>query len=150
MGRIDFLWEQTERIVRARWPAVSPRIQLRSTWRKVYASVRRERIIFHPTQSQARAVPRVDKNKRRCQSRRNTGLRARASGRVHGRDNNPVCNFAKDRWAVGKFCQTESGNLGVFGKTRNFLFPIPGRPPNLHKLREKIKNPVRSPFSARL
>jgi hypothetical protein len=97
MGRIGFLWEQTERIVRARWPAVSPRIRLRSTWGKVYASVRRERIIFHPTQGQARAVPRADKNNRRRQGRRNTGLRARASGRVHGRDDNPVCNFARDR-----------------------------------------------------
>jgi len=97
MGRIGILKEENERIVRARWPAMSPRIRLRSTWGKVYASLLRERIFFHPLRGEARAVPRVSENEGRRRRRRNTGLRARAVGRTHGRDDNPVCNFARNR-----------------------------------------------------
>ena len=59
MGRIGFLGEQTDRIVRARSPAVSPRIRPRSTPAAVYAFVRRERNLFHPTRHVARAMPKA-------------------------------------------------------------------------------------------
>lgn len=94
MGRSDFLEEQTERIIQDCRPTVSPHIRLRSTWEKVYASVHRERTFFHPIRNNARAVPRRGGIERCRRHRRHTGLRARASGRNHGRDDIRECNFS--------------------------------------------------------
>lgn len=83
MGRVGFLRERTERIVHACAAGVSPRIRLRSTWKKVYASPHGTRAIFRTHRLDAHRVPGRVRIDGRDRNRRKTGRLQPTSKRVH-------------------------------------------------------------------